>query len=80
MLESKHLSRAAKSSLHFIGNQERSVFAAKLLRANKEIGLRSLTAFSLNGFNHESRYIARTQFAIERLEVIKRHTGIKAFH
>src|SRR2546422_865130 len=64
MLESEHFSRATEPGLHFIGNQECSVFTAKLLRSNKEIGLRSLTAFSLNGFDHEGDDVARAQLSI----------------
>src|SRR5439155_12833330 len=59
---------------------ESSIFATELLRTNKEIGPRCLTAFSLNRFNYESRHIARMQFSIQGLDIIKRHTRIKPLH
>src|SRR6266567_9119219 len=59
MLEAKHFPGAAKSGLHFIGNEQRPVFAAKLLRANEEIGLRRFTALALNSLNDEGRDVAR---------------------
>src|SRR6266496_1914237 len=44
MLKAKHFPGAAKSGLHFIGDVQRPVFAAKFLRANEEIGLRRSSA------------------------------------
>ena len=64
MLESEHLPGAAKPGLHFVGNQEGSVFAAKFLCTNEEIRLRCLAAFSLHGLNDERGDIARTQLPI----------------
>src|SRR5712691_3578183 len=60
MLKAKHFPGAAKSGLHFIRDEQRPVFAAKLLRANEEIGLRRFTAFALNSLNDERRDVART--------------------
>ncbi len=59
MFEPKHFPGATETGLDFIGDQERSVFATKLLRAGKEISFRSLTAFALNGLNHERGDISR---------------------
>src|SRR6266404_3470613 len=59
MLEAKHLPGATKSGLHFIGNQQRPVFAAKLLRAIEEIGLGRFTAFALDSLDDECRHLAR---------------------
>src|ERR1700720_1122463 len=73
MLEAKHLSGAAKSSLHFIGNEERAVLAAKLLRAHKKICLGQSAAFALNRFDHEGSDVARTQLSIQRIDIVKRH-------
>src|SRR5207247_8574900 len=39
MLKSKHFSGAAKSRLHFVGNQQRSVLRAKFLRMNEKNGV-----------------------------------------
>src|SRR5438477_9389656 len=64
VLEAEHLSSATESGLDFIGNEQRAVFATELLRPNKEIGLRCLAAFALDGFDHERRDIARTQLSI----------------
>src|SRR5206468_10203117 len=80
MLKSKHFSRATESGLDFIRDQQRPIFPAKFLRANKEIGLGSLTAFPLDGLNHQCRHIARTQLAIQRLDIIEWHTRIKSLH
>src|SRR5260370_25858395 len=57
MLEAKHFPRATKPGLHLVGNQKRSIFAAKLLRANKEIGLRRFAALPLNGLDDKRRDI-----------------------
>ena len=80
MLEPKHFARATESSLDFIGNQERSIFSTKLLRANEEISLRSLTAFPLNGLDHERRHIARTKLAVQFIDVVERHARVEALH
>src|ERR1700730_12098748 len=60
MLEAKHLSGAAKSGLHFVGNEERAILAAKFLRAHKKICLGRFAAFALHRFDHEGRDVART--------------------
>src|SRR4029077_18674499 len=60
MMEAKHLSGAAKSRLHFIGNEERAVLAAKFLRAHKKICLGQFAAFALHRLDHEGRDVART--------------------
>src|ERR1044072_5840930 len=64
MLKAEHFSSAAKSSLNFIRDEERSVFPAKLLRARKEICFRSLAAFALNGLDHECSDIFGSQLSI----------------
>src|ERR1043166_5283714 len=64
MLKAEHFSGAAKSGLNFIGNEKRSVFAAKLLRARKEIRFGSLAAFTLNSLDHERGDVARSQLSI----------------
>src|SRR5439155_8447653 len=80
MLEAKHFASAAESGLHFIGNQQCSVFAAKLLRADKEIGVGRFAAFPLNRLNDKSCNVARTQLSIQRFDIFKRHTRIETFH
>src|SRR5262249_10437723 len=80
MLESEHLSSAPKTGLDFIGNQKCSVFTTKFLCTNKEIGLRSLTPFPLNGLDHESRHIARSQLSIQLVDIIERDARVESFH
>src|SRR6516225_2140177 len=79
MLEAKHFSGAAKTGLHFIGNEERAVLAAKFLRAREEIGLRGLATFALNGLDHKSGDVARTQLSIQFVNVVERHAGVEPF-
>src|SRR5437867_8540772 len=64
MLETEHFSGAAKSGLHFVGNEERTVLAAKFLRPRKEICPRSLAALALNGFDHERGHVTRAKLPI----------------
>src|SRR6266581_4117330 len=59
MLEAEHFTGAAKSGLHFIRDQQCPIFTAKLLRANKEIGLRRFAAFALDRLNDKSRNVPR---------------------
>src|SRR5438093_9962386 len=54
VLEAKHFASAAKSGLHFIGDQQCPVFTAKLLRADKEIGVGRFAAFPLDRLNDKS--------------------------
>src|SRR5215475_13391769 len=54
----KHFSSATESRLDFVRDQQRAIFPAKLLSANEEIASGSLTAFSLNGLNHERGHVA----------------------
>src|SRR5437763_646285 len=74
MLEPEHFSSAPEPGLHFIGNEQRAVLATEFLRANEEIGLRSLAALALNGLNHERGHIARTQFPIQFFDVVERYS------
>src|SRR5205814_3981080 len=80
MLETEHFSSATQSGLDFIGNEQRAVFATELLRPNKEIGLRCLAAFALDGFDHERRDIARTQLSIQFIEIVEQHAGVESLH
>src|SRR5260370_38461633 len=57
MLKAKHFPRATKPGLPLVGNQKRSIFTAKLLRTNKEIGLRRFAALPLNGLDDKRRDI-----------------------
>jgi len=64
MLKSEHLARASQSRLHFVRDQQRSVFTAKFLGTDKKIRLWRLTAFALNGLDYKRRHIARAQLPI----------------
>src|SRR5262245_40026390 len=59
MLETEHPPSASEPGLHFIGNQQRSVFPAKFLGTNKKIGPWCLTTFALNGLNDKCGDIER---------------------
>src|SRR5436189_6242340 len=71
MLKSEHLSGSPKAALHFIANQNCTVFPAKLLRARKEIGDGRFATFALNRFDDESGDVAFREFALERRNAIE---------
>src|ERR1700722_13663329 len=71
VLKSKHLPGSTESSLDFIGNQKRAVFATELLRATEKIGLRSLAAFPLHGLDHERGDLARPGLRFQPFDVVE---------
>src|SRR5260370_8714651 len=80
MLETEHFPGATQSGLDFIGYEQRAVFATKLLRPNKEIGLRCLAAFALDCFDRKRRDVPRTQLSIQLIKIVERHAGVESFH
>ena len=80
MLEAEHFSGATESGLHFVGNEQRAVFPAEVLRAHKEICLRCLAPFALNSLDDKSCDIAGMQLSIQFLDIIEQHTRIEPFH
>src|SRR6202011_2588869 len=67
MLETKHFTGATQPGLHFIGNQERPVWAAKLLGPLEKIAFGRLTTLALHRLDHECGHITRAQLAIQSL-------------
>ena len=59
VLEPEHLAGPTETGLHFIRNQQRPIFAAKLLRAREEIALGCLATFTLDRLDHEPSHVAR---------------------
>jgi hypothetical protein len=80
MLEAEHFSGASKSGLHFVGNEERAILAAKFLRPRKEIRPRGLAALALNGLDHERGHVTCAKLSIQFIDVVERHPRIETLH
>ena len=80
MLEAEHLAGASEAGLDFIADEERSVFPAKLLRANKKVAARIIHSLALHRLDDESRDITFRQLLFEGGDVIERDSSIESLH
>src|SRR2546422_11128624 len=66
MLEGEHLSTAAHSRLHFIGDQENAVLARDLFQPRQKLGRRNdISALALNRLDHNRRHLIRMDRGFE---------------
>jgi len=78
MLETKHFS-GATSPVWTSSDISSGAVLRQVLGPNKEIGLRFLAAFALNGLDHKRRDVARTQFRSNSSRSSSGYAGVESF-
>ena len=72
MLDREEAAGAAQAGLDFVGDEDRSVFAAELERAAQIPVVRQVHAFALDRLDDEGRDLARGERFFKRGEIVER--------
>jgi hypothetical protein len=72
VFDGQEFAGAAHAGLHFVVNEQRAVFAAKLLRLEQIAGGGHVDALALDRFDDERGDVALAQFGFQRGQVVER--------